>query len=540
MQIEAEDAVLTGVAISTADSGYSGTGYVTGFDTTGDQAEFRFNARYSLYNITIGFSTAAKTRGCGLTVNGQASTVILPATNGRFSEYNRGRIVLREGENTIIVGKGQGGFNLDYIRIELLTIPPPEPPLERLSNPDASASTRALFRFLLDGYGRRILAGQQDMTEIQYVLSVTGKSPAIGVFDLIDYSPSRVEHGANPAGSVESWISWALGGSGNGIVSLSWHWNAPADLIDVSGREWWRGFYTDATTFNIASVMSDTSSSRYGLILRDIDAIASELKKLQRADIPVLWRPLHEASGGWFWWGAKGAEPFRKLWRLMHDRMTRVHGLHNLIWVYTSGATGWYPGDDVVDVASLDIYTDQASNMSAEWEALKSEFNGRKLMALSESGTLPVPDRCRLYSTWWAWFSIWSGSFIRNADRNLLEQVYLDEDVVTLDELPDWRLDFAPSPSGSAGCKTVSSLDVFPNPSRSSGVTLVIQTVQTADIRVAVFNARGRRVADNLYAGLSPGRNDVEVGGNGWSSGLYLVRLVSGDCVLKRKFVLLR
>jgi mannan endo-1,4-beta-mannosidase len=250
----------------------------------------------------------------------------------------------------------------------------------------------------------------------------------------------------------------------------------------------------------------------------------------------VLWRPLHEASGAWFWWGARGPEPFKKLWRLMYDRMTRRHGLHNLIWVYTSGASGWYPGDDVVDVASLDIYTDQSSNMSGEWEALKSEFNGKKLMALSESGTLPDPDKCRLYATWWSWFSIWSGSFIRDADRNLLKRVYLDEDVVTLDELPDWRHEFAPAENG--GCGSISNLGAYPNPSRN-GATLVFTSAMTADVRVSVFDVRGRQMLERVFGGLPAGRHTVTVGANSLSAGVYLARLVSGDCSRICKFIVL-
>jgi mannan endo-1,4-beta-mannosidase len=535
IKFEAEDAVLTGVTAAAADSGYSGTGYVTGFDAYGDQAEFRFDAEYSLYTLTLGFSTPEKAKGFSLTINGQKTTAIFPATNGSFTEYNRGRVLLKDGQNTLIVGKGQGGFNLDFIRLDLLSLSPPDKPTLHLTDPDATPSARALFRFLVDGFGNKILAGQQDMSEIQYVVSVTGKSPAIGVFDLIEYSPSRVEHGSNPRGAVESWISWAR--SGNGIISLSWHWNAPADLIDQSGKEWWRGFYTDATTFDFASALADTASERYRLMLRDIDAIAAELKKLQLADMPVLWRPLHEASGGWFWWGARGPEPFKKLWRIMHDRMTRVHRLHCLIWVYTSGAGGWYPGDDVVDVASLDVYTDQSSSMSGEWEALKSEFNGKKLMALSESGTLPDPDKCRLYSTWWSWFSIWSGTFIRDADRSLLKRVYLDQDVVTLDELPDWRREFAPAVND--GCASAFNLAVYPNPSHSNP-TLVFTTAQSADVRLSVFDLRGRKIREEAYGGLSPGRHTMTVDGNTLSSGLYLVRLVSANCILNRKFIQLK
>jgi mannan endo-1,4-beta-mannosidase len=45
----------------------------------------------------------------------------------------------------------------------------------------------------------------------------------------------------------------------------------------------------------------------------------------------VLWRPLHEADGAWFWWGAKGPKIFKKMWRIMYDRLTNYHQLHNLL-----------------------------------------------------------------------------------------------------------------------------------------------------------------------------------------------------------------
>ena len=81
------------------------------------------------------------------------------------------------------------------------------------------------------------------------------------------------------------------------MVTFCWHWNAPKDLIDQPGKEWWRGFYTEATTFDVAKAMEDPQSEEYTLIIRDIDAIAVQLKKLANADVPVLWRPLHEAEG---------------------------------------------------------------------------------------------------------------------------------------------------------------------------------------------------------------------------------------------------
>ena len=311
-------------------------------------------------------------------------------------------------------------------------------PPKTLNDPQATDEAKSLMSFLVDQYGQKVLSGQQKLVEIDYIYSITGKQPAVGVFDLIDYSPSRIEHGTNPTGQTESWINWA--NMGGGIVSLSWHWNAPTDLIDEEGKEWWRGFYTYATTFDIEAVLADPDGEKYQLLIRDLDAIAVELEKFQNAGLPVLWRPLHEASGGWFWWGAQGPGPFIELWQLMYDRYVNVHGLHNLIWVYTAGDSDWYPGDAYVDIVSLDIYpSNPDDSMYWDWWEIQNRYEGVKLVALSESGILPNPDKIRQYGTWWSWFSVWSGDFIRDVDTTFLAAVYDDDDIITLDELIDWK-----------------------------------------------------------------------------------------------------
>jgi len=81
-----------------------------------------------------------------------------------------------------------------------------------------------------------------------------------------------------------------------------------------------------------------------------------QLKRLQDAGVPILFRPLHEAEGAWFWWGAKGPEATKELWLLLHDRLTNHHKLNNLIWVWNSLLPAWYVGDDTVDILSADVY----------------------------------------------------------------------------------------------------------------------------------------------------------------------------------------
>jgi hypothetical protein len=311
-------------------------------------------------------------------------------------------------------------------------------PPKTLTDPNATSEAKSLMSFLVDYYGQQVLSGQQDMTEINYIYSVTGKKPAIGVLDLIEYSPSRIAHGSNPTGTVESYINWA--NSGGGILSSSWHWNAPTDLIDEPNKEWWRGFYTYATTFDIQAVLADPCGTRYQLLISDMDAIAVQLKKFQDANMPLLWRPLHEASGGWFWWGAKGPGPFIELWRLMHDRYVNYHHLHNLIWVYTVGDPAWYPGDDYVDIVGMDIYPpDPNTSMVGFWQDTQSYFEGVKLVTLSECGILPDPNKIRADKVWWSWFSVWTGEFIHDVNQNFLNAVYHDADIITLDELIDWK-----------------------------------------------------------------------------------------------------
>lgn len=144
----------------------------------------------------------------------------------------------------------------------------------------------------------------------------------------MDYVASRTSRGASST-DVDKAIAFSNQG---GIVTFCWHWGAPVGLYDNATEPWYSGFYTAATDFNIETALADTTNANYTLLMNDVDTIAVQLKRLQDAHVPVIWRFLHEAEGGWFWWGAKGPEPAKKLWRIVYDRLTNMHGLNNLIW----------------------------------------------------------------------------------------------------------------------------------------------------------------------------------------------------------------
>lgn len=520
LKMEAENATLTGVTVSTSATGYSGTGYVTGFDNAADKIEFNFTSEAGIYSVFIGYRTPNGEKGYDLTVNEISGSGMFPGPNNEFEEIEAGKFMMTDGsqQNTIVIGYGWGWFDIDYVRIEPSSVSPPSRPSNILIDENATQSTRALFSYLTDIYGTKVISGQQDLDEIEYIESVTGKSPAMGCFDLIEYSPSRIEHGSNPGNSVETWIEWQK--EGDAIVSLCWHWNAPGGLLDTPDHEWWRGFYTHATTFDLEAALADEGSEDYQFLLRDMDSIAAQLKKFQAEDIPVLWRPLHEASGGWFWWGAKGAEPYQELWQLMYDRYTNFHNLHNLIWVSTHGDNSWYTGDDYVDIVGLDIYTDSSSNMSGEWELAQDMFNGRKMVALSESGTLPNPENVNNFCTWWSYFSIWAGEFLTDIYPSYLSEVYNHEDIITLDELPDWR---NYNDIENVTCDFSSDeIVVFPNPAGHTA-SISYTLAEPSDAYITIYNTAGVKVQSVFHSSLSAGSYTSPLPCSSLIPGIYLV-----------------
>lgn len=200
----------------------------------------------------------------------------------------------------------------------------------------------------------------------------------------MDYTQGRIDRGASST-DIEKAIAFAQRG---GIVTFAWHWNAPAGLYDSESKPWWAAFRSDHSDFNLATALKDTTNANYTLLMKDIDTIAIQLKRLQDAEVTVLWRPLHEAEGKWFWWGAQGPEPCKQLWHIMYERLTVKHGLNNLVWVWNSVAPDWYPGNDAVDMVSADTYAEGDHGVSAPF---LSPFLFLLLITLASLSNLQQP-----------------------------------------------------------------------------------------------------------------------------------------------------
>lgn len=435
IKLEAEAGALVGVGVSGTGSGYSGTGYITGFDAPADRVAWTFPATAGTYRLSLRYRTQGGSKGYEGALNGGGLSGHLPDSSA-FADHSGDLVILQEGNNTLSIGGGWSYYEIDYATLSPEAPPPPPSPVPAICvDPQATPAAQALLTRIASTYGRLAYSGQQETNDFPFLLAESGRRPVILAGDLIDYSPSRVAFGGPPASYVESLISRANEGH---MLSLSWHWNAPAGLPNTAAQPWWAGFYSYATTFDFAAALADPAGENHALMLRDIDAIAVQLRKFRDAGIPILWRPLHESEGGWFWWGNKGPEPFKQLWRLLYERLVDHHQIHNLVWVLTSEDPAWYPGDDVVDIVGADGYpSDQTDPLVARWEALRARFEGKKIIALTEFGGVPDIEKMNRLGVWWAWFTSWNGMVGPSLNpAGLVARTYRSPAVITLDPLP--------------------------------------------------------------------------------------------------------
>lgn len=435
---EAEDATLSGGAeIASSLAGFSGNGYV---DTKEGDISFKVVMSESgRYGINIRYAATNGNKENDLEVNGQKISTIHFSGNEEWATVSVNKVSLNTGENSIVIRKNWGWIFVDYIEITEAEEDTPFNIAENLVTDNPSPEAVNLYGFLKENFRQKVISGAManystGIEEAQWMFNNTGKWPAMAGFDLINYTTTwGTGSYSQMTTNVQEW--W----DNNGIVSIMWHWRDPLKQSDE--------FYTEKTPFDISKI-NDPNSDEYKAMLEDIDAIALYLKQFKDANIPILWRPLHEASGGWFWWGAKGAEPCKTLWKLMFERMVNHHELNNLIWVWTSDAADnasiWYPGDEYVDIIGMDIYPgeNQHGSQYTAFAKVKEMSGSNKIIALSECGAIPSVDAMFDYGDTWSWFMPWNGEYTRSDNHNgasFLSNVLNDERVITRDEMPDLK-----------------------------------------------------------------------------------------------------
>ncbi len=444
--LEAEDAVFTGLLIEeNIRTGFSGRGYLTGFAANpGDlvQAVCEIEAAQH-YDITISVC-ADEVVTNALIVNDERIGEFTVSESGHFVRVTFSGVYLPKGEVTLSIEEIDGGFSLDYFEIsdynEMYQMEYRES--YELCNKNASANAKKLMEYMSRNYGAKMLTGQYAATDLNtesdLIFRLTGKHPAIRFADLTGFTQNSTSPRSNV---IESSRAWAQQG---GIVGLMWYWDAPMGVSTVYSKDADFSLMDALTDKELALLTWEEIEALHDeegitdecyAILRDIDSVSEELKVLAQEDIPVLWRPLHEAAGDWFWWGSDGPNAYRWLWELMYTRMTEYHKLNNLIWVWNGQSADYLVDSTMYDIASMDIYLPKETLYSSRYEQfvlLSRMTGGEKMLALSETSSVPNMNDMFRDNCIWSFFGLWYGEYLTNEDGEYSEKYTAVEDMVAL------------------------------------------------------------------------------------------------------------
>lgn len=311
-------------------------------------------------------------------------------------------------------------------------------------NKNAQPCVKNVMKYLADISGSQIITGQHTQTmaqeELHYIERVTGKQPALLGFELLSYSPNInysdtdeecMKEVTENYGTLKRAWEWS---EQKGLITFTWHWFSP-----LGGHS--KAFFTDNTDFDAEKAVISGTPENIALI-SDMDTMAGILRPFCEKQIPILWRPFHEGDGNWFWWGSKGAGALKQLWRIMYERYTTVHKLNNLIWVWNSPAPECYPGDDVVDIISRDMYpaAHEHTSQSKLYYDLIKITKEPKIALIGETGTLPSAQSIHDEKVGWASYMTWSHDFCmgeKYSDTPTLCEMYNSPYAITKERLPE-------------------------------------------------------------------------------------------------------
>ena len=272
-------------------------------------------------------------------------------------------------------------------------------------NPNATPEAKALLHYLYSISGKHTIIGQHNFAGVHELSTAAaarnlGKTPALYGTDWGFSKAGDIDSIYARDNSVKECIKQWQNGS---IIALCWHEVRPTadEPVTFQGSPTSiQGKLSDADWDALLTPGSDINKKWCA----QVDVIAGYLKQLADARVPVLWRPVHEMNGNWFWWGARpGERGTRQFYRMMYDRLVNVHHLNNLIWVWNCDRPNppslqfvdCFPGQQYVDVLALDCYAAVDQRFYDEMNALSDG----KVMAISE-GNVPTLESYKTQPKW--------------------------------------------------------------------------------------------------------------------------------------------
>ena len=300
-------------------------------------------------------------------------------------------------------------------------------------NAQTNEKTMEVWNYLRSVYGKQVITCQQMMGNECYedlvFYNATNDLTAMKGYDFIFCTGSY-----HSDDMIDEAIEWSK--ESGGLCAFTWHWNVPKDIDNPEGGY---AFYTSEIT-NFSQVNAVTPGTKeYETVIHDIDLIATKIQRMESEGVTILFRPLHEASGAWFWWGLQGRdsatnEVFQKLWYMIYDRLENYHKLTNIIWVWNGQNPHTAIHPNAFDIEGIDRYYDQedisAEALSTYYEKCYGELAGYdkycaelagmestgKMMALTECGYIPDPEGIKAANTMWLYYMVWNGDFIYETD----------------------------------------------------------------------------------------------------------------------------
>ncbi|MGN1403933.1 MAG: glycosyl hydrolase [Ruminococcus sp.] len=509
---EIESGTVTGTIKE--DASASGGSYVF-FENGGEKATVNIPIETTgMYDIIVGYSSPYGDKIEYLTVNGANSGSFSCTTTdeGEWVEVNTGSVKLTAGDNEIGVECSWGWVNIDYIRVEEAVLPEVIATDTACCDTEATAETQKLMEYLSTVYGKNVLSGQQEYygvsrdDEFNYIQEKTGELPVIRGFDFGDTCPLY----AWDDGTASRVISWVK--DSGGIATASWHINVPTSMSDYTEGgtlAWDKTTYSEKTDFVTANCMIE-GTTEHEYFLRAVDNLATELKKIADADVPLLFRPFHEAegnggadgSGAWFWWSKEGADVYVQLYQYLYDLLTNEYDLHNLIWefnsyTYSDESAWFYPGADYVDIIGYDKYnatnwstgvtTPNESAISSTFYGLIEMYDNTKMIAMMENDTIPSVENMTEEGAYWLYFMPWYGEHLMDSNYNnpdTLAAIYQSDLVITLDEFKEAYAAFEPSgttqsrvtTSGTSRTTTTTASTPAPDPSKGDPGSIAVKS----------------------------------------------------------------
>lgn len=299
----------------------------------------------------------------------------------------------------------------------------------KLVDGNADENTRRIYSYLQAvGNSTDVLFGQQNNIQNKAgskslsesdTYDVVGDYSAIFGIDALalsgnEYNAStcnekyKTNFATNAAGNVEAAAYLTNKAIENGaIVTLSAHIPNFSIVEEKNTAEKETYAKYDFTGYSPNTLTGDTVNEllpggKYNAVFNAyLDMIADYAEKVNGA---ILFRPFHENTGSWFWWGEAFCDPstFQNVYRYTVEYLRDEKGVHNMLYLYGPGSEARnaeeyaerYPGDSYVDIVGFDMYDNSPDENGSWMQSLKEELKvvsdfaetHNKLVAVTETG----------------------------------------------------------------------------------------------------------------------------------------------------------